>query len=92
MPRGQRIWRSRLWARHGDTRIIIHVIAEADATRFQVVAQTRSRPPAIIGSGTEGGIRSAMIAAERLAARTSATRMSAGIPGTPPRSIGSASG
>jgi hypothetical protein len=71
MPAPQRIWRSKLWAKHGETRVIIHVIADVDSVGFRVVAVPKSGKAAVIGSGAAPTVFAARIAAESLAARVS---------------------
>jgi hypothetical protein len=73
MPARQRIWRSKLWAKHGNARVIIHVIADIDSVDFRVEAVPNSGKAAIIGGGTASTILAARTAAESLAARLSMT-------------------
>ncbi len=74
MPARHQIWRSRLWSKRGDERVIIHIIAERDATRFQVVVAKRNRPAIIVVSGPEKNLRVARYKAEHVAARIAAMR------------------
>lgn len=67
MPVPRKIWRSKLWAKRGDKRIIIHVIAEADFVGFRVDAVPETGRPTIMGSGTALSVVAARLAAERLA-------------------------
>jgi len=73
MPAPRRIWRSKLWAKHGKARVIIHVIADVDSVGFRVVAEPRPGKTVIIGSGTAPTIFAARTAAENLAATLSPT-------------------
>lgn len=82
------IWRSKLWSKRGDARLVIHVIAEPDATRFQVVALADSRPAVILGSGTAKDIPAATVAAESLAARVTGRYQPEGFGTWSPRSPG----
>jgi len=68
MPPRQQIWRSKLWAKHGERRIIIHVIADADSVGFRVVTEPKSGKGTTIGSGTASNVIAARMAAEELAA------------------------
>jgi len=65
------IWRSRLWVKRGDERVIIHVITEPDLVRFLVVAAKKDRAAVILESGTEDCISRAHRKAELAAARFS---------------------
>jgi len=65
----RQIWRSKLWARRGDERVIIHVITEPDVVRYLVVAAKRDRATMVVESGTEDCISRAHREAELAAAR-----------------------
>jgi len=63
----RQIWRSRLWAKHGDIRIIIHVVADANSVGYKVVSVPKSGRPATIALGTAPSVPAANIVAEKLA-------------------------
>ena len=67
MPR--KIWRSKLWAKRGDTHIIIHVIAEVDSVGFRIEAVRQSGKASVVGAGTASSVFAARAAAESLAAK-----------------------